>query len=81
MKEFWNYPEKIAVHCKTEEEAVKLLDAFDDFGKTWNFGQSYRQARHYEEDICYTNAGYCCDLDWYLKKGVLILEFEEMELI
>ena len=80
LKEFWSYPEKIAIHCKTEEEAIKLLNAFDDFGKTWHYGQSYRQERYYFNGICYTNTGYQCELDFYLKAGVLILEFEEIEL-
>lgn len=80
LKEFWSYPEKIVVHCKTEEEAIKLLNAFDDFGKTWRSGRSYREARHYMEGACYSNTGYHCDFDLYLDEGVLILEFEEIEL-
>lgn len=80
LKEFWSYPEKIAIHCKTEEEAIKLLNAFADFGKTWHGGQSYREARYYSGDTCYTNTNYHCDLDYYLNNGILILEFEEIEL-
>ena len=81
LKEFWSYPEKIAIHCKTEEEAIKLLNAFDDFGQTLHNGQSYREVRYYSGDTCYTNTNYYCDLDWCLDEGILILEFEEMELI
>lgn len=82
LKEFWDYPEKVVIHCKSKEQAIKLLDAFDKLGKKWWCGHSYKEKSNYIKDVCYTNKGTYCDYDYFQEddKGVLILEFEEIEL-
>ena len=43
LEEFWNSKEKLAIHCDTEEKAIKLLRAFNKMGKKWKSRDSYKK--------------------------------------
>ena len=78
LNEFWNMPEICAIHCKTKEEAVKLLTAFDKMGKKWWSNESYLEKNRwgtYEEKTCYSNEGMYCKKEYYLSK---VYEFEDV---
>ena len=81
--EFWNSEKELAIHCNTEEQAKKLLKAFDKMGKKWNGGDSYLKETEYEQfknetvyfnDRTYFIRAYC----EYFK--VPMYEFEEVDL-
>lgn len=60
--EFWKSRRRLAIHCKSEEQAIKLLEEFDKLGKRWCAGNSYINANywtHYKEEACYLNDGGC----------------------
>jgi hypothetical protein len=83
LKEFWNSENKIAIHCKTTEEAKQLLNAFDKLGKSWSDGKSYLGMDHYnnyKEYTCYSNINGYCYIDWYKKNDFKIYEFDEVDL-
>ena len=50
LKEFWESDRDLAIHCNTEEEAKKLLKAFDKLGKKWCEGDSYLDDNHYKQE-------------------------------
>lgn len=80
LKEFWESDQKLAIHCNTEEEAKKLLKAFDKLGKKWCDGDSYLSDDCYRRDICYDNN---CEHGYYgYYKGAKykIYDFEEVDL-
>lgn len=80
LKEFWESDIDLAIHCNTEEEAKKLLKAFDKLGKKWQDGDSYLDDNHYKQDVCYDNI---CDYgyyDSYKKCNYTIYEFDEVDL-
>lgn len=80
LREFWNSKKPLAIHCNTEEEAKKLLKAFDKLGKKWCDGDSYLADDCYRRDICYDNN---CEHGYYVYyKGAKykIYEFEDVDL-
>lgn len=80
LKEFWESDRDLAIHCNTEEEAKKLLKAFDKLGKKWCEGDSYLADNHYKQDVCYDNI---CDYgyyDSYKKCNYIIYEFGDVDL-
>ena len=59
--EFKNEDNKIAVHCKTEEEAVDFCKQMHEHGMEWNSGRSYLENTNYEdhrEKTCYAAGSY-----------------------
>lgn len=83
LNEFWNSPEKLAIHCDTEEKANILLKAFDKMGKKWNSSTLYTKESNYEwyeEKTCYSNKGFFCSNEIYSAMNFKIYEFEEVEL-
>ena len=85
LKKFWKSKENLAIHCKTEDQAIKLCEAFDKMGKKWCDGESYIDNNcwsEYEENTCYDNdkdSGYCF-VDFYKNDNYIIYEFEDIDL-
>ena len=81
LKEFWNSEYKIAIHCKTEEEANELLKAFDKLDKKWRSGDSYLEMNFWKEErenTCYDNNNRYCRISWYKTNYYKIYEFEDV---
>lgn len=81
LNEFWSEPELCAIHCDTEEKAVKLLTAFNKMGKRWRNNQSYLEEnnwRRFKEKTCYENDGTYCDKGFYLGTIYDVYEFEDV---
>lgn len=82
LSEFWNSKEKLAIHCKTEEQANKLLTAFDKMGERWASGSSYLKVNcwnGYEEDTCYSNNNRYTFINFYKENNYKIYEFEDVD--
>lgn len=78
--EFKNKDNKIAVHCKTEEEAVDFCKQMHEHGMKWNGGFSYLDYTHYRiyrEGTCYIAKGEYCFKNYYEKRGYTILEWSD----
>ncbi len=83
LKEFFESDETLVIHCRTEEEANTLLEAFDKLGKKWNGGKSYLENNYwqcYEGGTCYTSNGTFSDKEFFLDNDYKVYEFEEIEL-
>lgn len=85
LKEFFENDETLVIHCRTEEEANTLLEAFDKLGKKWSGAgnKSYLKSNYwqlYEEETCYSNKGRFCDKEFYLNKNCKVYEFENVKI-
>lgn len=83
LKEFFESKQELAIHCDTEEEAKKLLSAFDKMGKKWSLGNSYVEIMNwevYEENTLYYNDGCYADFDYGTEHNHIIYEFENVDL-
>lgn len=81
LEEFWNSKEKLAIRCKTEEQAIKLLTAFDKLGKKWLCGNSYLESNYWKankENTCYNNTNQYSSIYWYKHTSYKIYEFEDV---
>ena len=79
-KEFKNKDNKIAVHCKTEEEAIDFCKQMHEHGMKWDGGYSYlcyTNYRIYTERTCYIAEGKYCYENYYKKRGYTILEWSD----
>lgn len=85
MKEFsWeeyrDVNKKIAVHCKTEEEAKDFYKQLDEHGMYWADGDNYIKQLCYEvykSQTCYSGPGMYCNYDYYKMRGFTILEWSD----
>ena len=83
MKKFdWDKfkTEKIAVHCKTEEEAKDFCLNMHEHGMKWNDGDSYIEEQYYDvyqEKMCYYADGEYSDLDFAKENGYIVLEWSD----
>lgn len=71
---------KIAVHCKTEEEAKDFCKQMHEHGMKWIDGLSYLEDTFfyfYKGRTGYTSHGMYSDIDWYAEKGYTILEWSD----
>lgn len=60
-EKFMNKDNNIAVHCKTEEEAIDFCKKMDKLGMRWTSGEYYSTNNNwktYKGRTCYTNNGY-----------------------
>lgn len=78
--EFKNKYNKIAVHCKTEEEAKDFCRQMHGQGMKWRDGDSYLELTEYGkylDETCYTGVRSfgCCD--FYESEGYKILEWSD----
>lgn len=86
MKEFnWedfkDENNKIAVHCKTEDEAKDFCKKMHEHGMKWNNStNSYIERTNWhvlKGKTCYTNHGCYCDKDYYIENDCKILEWSD----
>lgn len=78
LKEFWDSKAGLAIRCITEEQAKKLLKAFDKLGKKWNSGSSYLDLTYWNRhtyEMNYGNNGTCSSKRAYY---ITIYEFGDV---
>lgn len=76
--EFKNKYNKIAVNCKTEEEAKDFCKRMHEHGMKWCTGKSYMEKTNYEEykgETCYAGSGKFSSYRYYNSEGYEILEW------
>ena len=79
-EEFKDKYSKIAVHCKTKEEAKDFCRKMHEQGLKWATGESYIHKTLYEKfqlNTCYTGCGTYCDYDFFKERGYTILEWSD----
>ena len=79
-KEFKNKYNKIAVHCKTEEEAKDFCEQMHKHRMKWCNGKSYLKNTNYDthnEGTCYYGDGEYSSLDFAEKCNYKILEWSD----
>lgn len=79
-EEFLDKNNKIAVHCKTEEEAKDFCKQMHEHGLKWCSGASYiKTTKHdvYKDKICYYAEGEYSSLEYALEKYYKILEWSD----
>lgn len=83
IREFFESEKHLAIHCDSEDKAIKLLTAFDNQNYKWCDNSRYTAETcysMYKEETCYSNdRGYCCK-EWYNHNEYTILKFEDIEL-
>ena len=78
--EFKNKDNKIAVHCKTEEEAKDFCKRMHEHGMKWRDGDSYLEHTEYGRYLsktCYTGDGGFASCVFYESEGYKILEWSD----
>ena len=78
--EFKNKDNKIAVHCKTKEEAKDFCRQMYKHGMVWESGNSYLSCTHYEVykgETCYIGFGMFSSYRYYNSEGYEILEWSD----
>lgn len=77
--EFKNKYNKIAVHCKTEEEAIDFCKQMHEHGMKWCNGESYLKNTNYmrNEGTCYYGSGEYSTRDFAEKYNYKILEWSD----
>ena len=78
--EFKNKYNKIAVHCKTEEEAKDFCKQMHEHGMKWCSGKSYMEKTNYKEyegETCYVGFGMFSSYRYYNREGYEILEWSD----
>ena len=81
IKEFWESKKSLAIHCKTEKEAIKLLEEFDKFGKRWLSHEQYTSYtcwERYRKNSCYDNINQYSTINYYKNHNYKIYEFEDI---
>lgn len=72
--------EKIAVRCKTEEEAKDFCQKMHELGMTWSDGRSYLEYTFYSaynENMCYEGRGFYSQRSCFERNGYEILEWSD----
>lgn len=77
--EFKNKDNKIAVYCKTEEEAKDFCKRMHEHGMKWRDGESYLKNTNYmrNEGTCYYGSGEYSTRDFAEKYNYKILEWSD----
>lgn len=78
--EFKNKENRIAVHCKTEEEAKDFCRKMHEHGMEWGSGISYLELTNYEtyrERTCYYGDGEFSGYDFPERYNYKILEWSD----
>lgn len=76
--EFKNKDNKIAVHCKTEEEAKDFCRQMHEHGMKWCAGNSYMEKTNYKKykgGTCYVGFGVFSSYQYCNIEGYTILEW------
>lgn len=82
IKEFWESKEKLAIHCKTLEEAKIFCKESYKLGKKWRSGTSYLGCinwNKYKTETCYDNGGRFCSKSWHQKNCYEVINFEDID--
>ena len=69
--------DKIAVHCKTEEQAKDFCRKMHEHGLEWSNRESYLKTTNlgaYEKEICYTGHGTYSSLEYVENNDYTIIE-------
>lgn len=85
LKQFdWNFfcdkNNKVAVHCKTEEEAKDFCKQMDLHGLRWRSGTSYLEVNNYrltQSKTCYSNKGEYDRVKYYEDHNYHVLEWSD----
>lgn len=83
LREFWNSPNKLAIHCNTGLKAFILLKAFNAYGMCWDNNVKYTLESNYKvhgKTTGYTNCNTYCHIDFLKEYGYTIYEFEDVDL-
>ena len=78
--EFKDEDNKIAVHCKTEEEAKDFCKRMHEHGMKWRDGDSYLEHTEYGRYLsktCYTGDGGFASCVFHESEGYKILEWSD----
>lgn len=78
--EFKDADNKIAVNCKTEEEAIDFCKQMYKHGMEWASGNSYLSYTHYgvyRDKTCYDGGGGYQSYDYFEKYKYKILEWSD----
>ena len=77
LKEFWDSKEKLAINCRTEEQAKKFCEGSNKLGKSYL--TSDNMWNHHKENTCYSNKGEYCYKGFYEEINCKVLSFEDIE--
>lgn len=85
-KEFWElFLDKhnfIAVHCDTEEKAIKFCKLMDGVGMKWCNGSKYTKFTRwysYKEQTCYSNKGEYSGIQYYANSDIYtFIEYDDI---
>ena len=73
--------QKVAMHCKTEKEAIDFCNYMYNHGKKWTSGRSYKEDTnyiYYHSETCYCfNNGTYDKREYLIKEGFEILEWSD----
>lgn len=78
--EFKDADNKIAVHCKTEEEAKDFCKRMHEHGMKWRDGESYLECTEYGKHLsetCYTGYGEFASYGFCKEREYKILEWSD----
>ena len=79
-EEFKDTDNKIAVHCKTKEQAIDFCKQMYEHGMKWCDGSSYLETTRwgiYRAEIMYFNNGTFGNENYYKNEGYTILEWSD----
>ena len=83
LKEFWDSEEKLAINCRTKEQANIFCKESHKLGERWTNGESYLTSdnmwNHHKENTCYDNENQYTEKSWYLRKNYKVLNFEDID--
>ncbi len=81
LKEIFESVAPIAIHCDTQEKAIKLLEALTQLGYSWCNGapfSTYDGWEDYEENTCYLNSCVYDNLEDIDEDICTIIEFDDV---
>lgn len=82
LQEFFDCPDKLYIHCKTEAQAIQLLERFHSMGRTWWSGSAYSSSTCwgiYCSETVYSNHGTYCIKQFALQNRLTVLAFDDIE--
>lgn len=84
LDEFLNTNLKLAIRCRTEKEAAKLIKAVNKSDKKWFYGSSEENMidswKYYGKDTCYSNDGRLGSISVFTDADYAIYQFEDIDL-
>lgn len=84
LDEFLNTNLKLAIRCRTEEEATKLIKAVSKHDKKWFYNGLEETIidrwKYYGKDTCYSNDGRLGSISVFTDGDYAIYQFEDIDL-